>query len=299
MSVDRPDGGQLIFVDELTRFAYQSADQRVIRVAERVAAPLRVSVRGRRGVGCSTVARALELAGVAVAETDVDLQVYVVAEVVKPEDAGVGAALAVLNKADLAGFAADGSLAPVEARFSELVGAPILPMSGLLALAALDGVDGGWGALAAGVAVEASVVRQLRQPLGPFGIALALAALRQGADPAQVLRRASGIDAVVDGIARAGAPVRYRRVLDAVVELEALAVADGAVAAFLASDDAVVARMDAALEVTRADGLEPGPDAPLSRAVHWQRRAPSSDLHRACGADIVRGSLRLWSRGLR
>ncbi|MCV6971136.1 hypothetical protein H7I00_16355, partial [Mycobacterium bohemicum] len=36
----------------------------------------------------------------------------------------------------------------------------------------------------------------------------------------------------------------------------------------------------------------------LPRALRWQRygRAAVSDLHRACGADIARGSLRLWSR---
>ena len=38
--------------------------------------------------------------------------------------------------------------------------------------------------------------------------------------------------------------------------------------------------------------------AHLPRAVRWQRysRASMSELHRTCGADIARGSLRLWSR---
>jgi hypothetical protein len=38
--------------------------------------------------------------------------------------------------------------------------------------------------------------------------------------------------------------------------------------------------------------------AHLRRAVHWQRyrRGPVAATHRACGADIVRGSLRLWTK---
>ena len=63
--------------------------------------------------------------------------------------------------------------------------------------------------------------------------------------------------------------------------------------------------MAAAVDLAEAAGLEVGrvdrdhdPAAHLSRAVHWQRytRGPVSDLHRACGADIARGSLRLWSQ---
>ena len=87
--------GTQIFVDELARFAAGHADARVTAIAERVAAPLRVAVRGRRGVGRSTVARALDRAGIASGITvqpgghrrqDVDVVVYVTAEVVKPED---------------------------------------------------------------------------------------------------------------------------------------------------------------------------------------------------------------------
>jgi hypothetical protein len=64
--------------------------------------------------------------------------------------------------------------------------------------------------------------------------------------------------------------------------------------------------MAAAVDVAEAAGLEVGPvfadrDDPaahLPRAARWQRysRGPVSDLHRACGADIARGSLRLWSQ---
>lgn len=89
--------GHQIFVDELARFATSSADQRVVAIAQRAAEPLRVAVRGRPGVGCRTVARALQGAGSSsgmtvtpqarAADSDVDLVVYVTVEVVKPEDA--------------------------------------------------------------------------------------------------------------------------------------------------------------------------------------------------------------------
>jgi hypothetical protein len=327
-----------IFVDELTRFARQTADQRVMAVAERGAAPLRVVVRGRRGVGCSTVARALERAGgpsglTVVPPGAADLQVYVVAEVVKPEDsaalrAGGTPALAVLNKADLTGFAGDGPMVAAGARcarFTEMISSPMLAMSGLLAVAALDDLDvwaelhdlathpdglacldGSFdGFLTAQLPVPVVARRRLLQVLDLFGIAVAVAALRGGCGPAQLralLRRVSGIDAVIEALIATGAPVRYRRVLDAVAELEALAASDVGVGeqigAFLSRDDTVVARMTAAMDAAQACGLDPGPTAPLPRAVHWQRysRASVGDLHRACGTDIARGSLRLWSR---
>ena len=71
-----------------------------------------------------------------------------------------------------------------------------------------------------------------------------------------------------------------------------------------AGDAEVIARMRTAVRVMRAAGVEaPEVDenadasAHLRRAVLWQRyrSGPVSDLHRACGADIVRGSLRLWA----
>ena len=289
------------------RFAQQTADQRIVAVAERVAAPLRVAVRGRRGVGRDTVARALGR-WFTVVETGADLEVLVIAEVVKPEDSASGAQLVVLNKADLTEFGGDGPIAAAGARcreFSELLGVPVLPMSALLALAAFD--DPGatrWAALRALAAepVPVAMPRELLTGVDLFGIALAVAALRRGGGPAQVRamgRCVSGVDEVVDRLVAAGAPARYRRALDAVTELEALAVGDPAIDAFLNSDDTVIARMTLALAVAQACGLEPGPGEPLPRARHWQRysRSAPSGLHRACGADIARGALRLWSAG--
>src|SRR5882757_7113381 len=157
--------GNQIFVDELARFAAGAADPRVTAIAQRAAAPLRVAVHGRRGVGCSTVARALGLQSgfrsglVVTPAAAADLDVYVIAEVVKPEDAQAIAAarrpvLVVLNKADLGGGLSDGG--PIAAattrcaHFSALLQAPVEPMVGLLAVAALDEPGGGlWAALRA------------------------------------------------------------------------------------------------------------------------------------------------------
>ncbi|MEY8018503.1 hypothetical protein [Mycobacterium servetii] len=352
--------GHRMFVDELTRFAAGHADPRVTAIAERTAEPLRVVVRGRRGAGRSTVARALQAAGERAATgpatfsetpaarpvgSGAELIVHVVAEVIKPEDADAIAAarqpvLAVLSKADLVGSLSgrtgDGPTAAARARCADLAalaGVPVEPMIGLLAVAALDGLDDGlWAALrvladgpghadlfdqscdgflAADVAVPADVRLRLLDALGLFGAALAVAALRQGRTEAQIrvlLRRMSRVDAVLGGLSAVGAEVRYRRVLDAVAELEALAVGDERISGFLTRDNTVVARMAAAVDVAEAAGLEVGPvsaegadadaAAHLPRAVRWQRYSlgPVSDLHRACGADIARGSLRLWSR---
>jgi hypothetical protein len=347
--------GHRIFVDELARFAAGRADPRVTAVAERAAAPLRVVVRGRRGVGCSTVVRALDRAGIASgisattgATDDADILVYVTAEVIKPEDSEAIAAathpvVVALNKADLAGSlsgrAGAGPIAAARKRCADLaalVGLPVEPTSGLLALAALDGLDDVlWAALRALAAdpggatclddsfagflasanpAPTDVRLRLLDTLDLFGTALAIAAARRGRTPAQVralLRRISGVDAVLNQISAVGAEVRYRRVLRAVAELEALAVSagstGGAISGFLSRDDTVVARMAAAVDLAEAAGLDPGSDVPdagddhLPRAVRWQRYGlgrlgPVSDLHRACAADIARGSLRLWSR---
>jgi hypothetical protein len=68
---------------------------------------------------------------------------------------------------------------------------------------------------------------------------------------------------------------------------------------FLAADATVAAQSSAALDVLGAAGwavvgLEEG----LEPAVHWTRyaRGPLDALHRACAADVVRGSLRLLDR---
>src|ERR1700722_12656473 len=325
--------GHQIFGHERKRFAASHADARVTAIAERAAAPLRVAVRGRRGVGRGTVARALDRAGTAsgitltpsacAGDTDVDLVVYVTTEVVKPEDAEAIAAarqplLAVLNKADLAGSLSgrtgDGPIAAARTRcleLSELVGVPLEPMIGLLAVAALGGLDdAAWpalqvlaahpsgaesldgsfdGLLAAKNPVPNDARLRLLDALDLFGTALAIAAVRQGRTQAQVralLRRVS--------------------LLDAVAELEALAVSRNEIAeritGFLCHDDTVVARMAAAVDLAEAAGLDVGrcdePAEHLPRAARWQRysRGSVSDLHRACGVDIARGSLRLWSR---
>ncbi|MFW3115684.1 hypothetical protein MHAE_18137 [Mycobacterium haemophilum DSM 44634] len=376
---DVTERGHQIFVDELARFAARTADSRVTAIAERAAAPVHVAVRGRRGVGCRTVARALDrvgsTSGLAVTpRTDAaDLDVYLIAEVLKPEDREAIAAarhliVVVLNKADLVGFAGDGPIAAARSRcaqFSELVGVPVQPMIGLLAVAALDDRpgecldEGLWAALrmlaadpggyaclagsvdgflAANSPVPTADRRRLLDTLDLFGTALAVAALRKGGTARQVralLRRVSGVDAVVDKVAAVGAEVRYRRVLQAVAELEAFAVCDDRlgerICEFLSRDDTVVARMASAIDLAQASGLAAGlkldgvdplrtapphsrsplkldgvdpaddPAAHLSRAVRWQRYSvgslgPVSELHRSCGADIVRGSLRLWSQ---
>ena len=214
-----------------------------------------------------------------------------------------------------------------------LAGVEMLPMSGLLAVAALDDLDamcaaalrelaahpGGLacldgsfdGFLAAQLPVPVAARRRLLEVLDLFGIAVGVAALRQGGGPAQlraVLRRISGVDAVIDRLVAAGAQVRYRRMLRRRLRtggpgrfagrFGGRSGSGGQIRAFLSSDDTVVARMAAATEAARACGLEPGPTAPLPRAAHWQRyrRTAASGLHRACAADIARGSLRLWSR---
>jgi hypothetical protein len=109
--------------------------------------------------------------------------------------------------------------------------------------------------------------------------------------------------------------------------LEALAVTDKGIekqiTEFLSRDDTVFARMAAAMDVADAAGLDldvlgdrnvladrDDSAAHLQRATRWQRFSlqglqglqglrncgPVSDLHRACGADIARASLRLWSQ---
>ncbi|WP_343601938.1 hypothetical protein [Mycobacterium sp.] len=323
-----------IFADELARCAGDCDDARWAAIARRLTAPVRVAVAGRRGVGRGTVARALAAAGVASASAPdgADMQVYVLAEVVKPEDrAAIAAArhpvLAVLTKADLIGGPA-GAVATHGARIAALAGVPTEPMAGLLAVAALDDTvldDTVWAALR-GLAARAADLscperfvganhpvpgeqrRRLLDTLDLFGVTVATAAIRRGMSPERtraLLRFLSRVDAVVDKISVCAAPVRYQRVRDAAVELEALAVTDRRAGDFLRSDEAVIARMRAALDVAQAAGLDTGPgDSPaahLRRAAAWQQRrdAPVAGVPRACGADIVRGSLRCWSKAMR
>jgi hypothetical protein len=289
-----------------------------------------VAVSGRRGVGRSTVAHALARAGdlrgtitLTSKPARADVDVYVVADVVKPEDRDAIAAtarpvLAVLNKADLIATTEPGrhphgpTVAARNrcARLSARTGMPVEPLVGLLAVAVLDNLvdDTMWAALqalAAQRSVPIQLPRRLLDTLDVFGVAQAMAAIRRGASRAEtgaLLRGLSCVDEVVDKITVLGAQVHYQRVLDAAAELETLAVTDRRVAEFLSRDETVVARMMAAVDVVEAVGLNVDrcdtAAAHLRRAVHWHRYrcGPVAGMHRACGADIVRGSLRLWAK---
>lgn len=306
------------------------ANSRCTAIADRLGAPLRVAVSGRRGVGRRTVAHALaraaEMSGTfTVTSAEADMDVYVIAEVVKPEDCDAIAAagrpvVAVLNKADLIagtqpGRHPHGPTSAARTRCAELsprIGLPIEPVVGLLAVAVLDDVldDTLWTALRVlagrpgGHPVAAELRQRLLDALDRFGVEQAVAAIRRGATRDQtraVLRHLSCIDDVVGKIGSVGAQVRYRRILDAAAELETLAVTDPRVGEFLSGDDTVVARMADAVDVVEAAGMKvdrcDSAAAYLRRAKDWQRYGggPVAGLHRGCAADIVRGSLRLWS----
>jgi hypothetical protein len=322
--------GHQIFTNELTRFAARAGDSRITALIDEVGRPLTVAVRGRDGVGRGTVATALAGAGIALVREDraADVDVVVVAEALKPEDRsmlGGGPTLAVLNKADLAGFgAAGGPIAVANRRAADihsLTGVPTVPMVGLLAVATLDDelsaalrvlnaepadLTSTDGFVSAEHSLPRTVRSRLLDTLDLFGIAHGVLALRQGTDAAalpSVLRRLSQIDRVTAQIAVAGAEVRYRRVRSALVQLRALAARGRpALADFLSGDDAVLAVMAAAVDVVQAAGLTVDEDdnqsAHLQRAQHWHRysQGPVNHIHRNCGADICRGSLRLLRR---
>lgn len=317
--------GRQIFADELTRFADRDGDARLAEIVARVTAPLTVGVRGRRGVGVSTVEDALAGAGLEIAESG-DVTVVVIAEVLKPEDEALLAALnragrptlVVLNKADLAGSGPGGPIATARhrsRRLQELAGVPVTPMIALLSRSVLpEPLVDALRLLAAEPAdltsvdafvsvphrVDGPVRAELLNRLDRFGIAHTTLALSRGATAEslpKLLRRLSGVDRVVADIDTAAASVRYQRVRWALAELRA--VGGPAVGRFLAADETVIALMAAAVDVVQADGLtvDPGAgrDAHLCRARHWRRYrdGPVNALHRSCGDDIVRGSLRL------
>ncbi|MBU9762400.1 hypothetical protein FR943_00820 [Mycobacterium sp. TNTM28] len=302
------------------------------QIAARLSAPLSVEVHGRRGVGVGTVAAALDAAGVETAACG-DVAVVVIAEVLKPEDEALLAELeragrpvvVVLNKADLAGSGPGGPVATAHRRarrLQELAGVPVVPMIALLAVPAVAALPAPLvSALQLLVAEPAdltsadafvtgshrlsvSVRTDLLERLDRFGIAHATLALSRGADvealPA-LWRRLSGLDGVQAAIEAAAAPVRYRRLRRALAELRA--VGGSAVGRFLAADGTVIAVMAAAVEVVQAAGLavDPGTgrQAHLCRARQWRRYrdGPVNALHRSCGNDIVRGSLRLAAAG--
>ena len=292
------------------------------RLADDLGAPLRVVVCGRSGSGRDTVRRALRGAGAVVADPDefADVAVYVFAETLTPEDraalaAGRRPSVAVLNKADLSCFRGNGPMAAAAERCSELerrTGVPTRPLAALLAVAAAQPAVLDQSLLDAlrVVTIEPArltpeIGRRLLAELDLFGIATAVAAVGRGADRAalvSLLREVSGVQAVLAAIDRAGAPIRYRRLIQALAQLAELAVGPGGagVAQFLAADAVVLARMAAAVDVIAAPETAAGPtggrSAQLRRAIHWQRyaRGPVSGLHRACGIDIARGALRLW-----
>lgn len=323
--------GHHIFADALTRFAEQNGNPRLTPIIRRVSAPLRVAVCGRDGVGRGTVTTALASAGVAVTpdESAADLHLVVIAEALKPEDRAMltvdRPTVAVLNKADLTGFGAAGPLTAAHRRAAEyraLTGVPTVPMVALLATVDLDGeliaalhalvrqpadLTSTDGFVQSPHPLSHEVRRRLLDTLDRFGIAHAVVAIADGYDAAAVekqLRRLSQTDRVVARIDAAGAQIRYRRVRRAVTELHTLAVqsGDSRLTEFLATDATVLAVMTAAVDVVEAAGasVDTGDDAAshLRRAVHWRRysRGPVNALHRSCGADISRGSLRLLRR---
>ena len=292
------------------------------RLTVEVSAPLRVGVTGRPGAGLDTVRRALRGAGTVLADSGqpADVDIYVFVETLTPDDAALLAGadrptVAVMNKADLTCFRGEGPLVVATARCRELqrrTGVPTLPLAALLAVAALRVTAGerslmdALRTLGADPSRLAPDMRQrLLAELDLFGTAIAAEAVGRGADApalAALLHGASGISAVLDEIDRAGAPIRYRRLIGALARLAGLAVGSrgAGVAGFLVGDAVVLARMAAALEVVGAPATTADPvggrATHLRRAIHWRRYAqgPVSALHRGCGTDISRGALRLW-----
>ncbi|WP_326548496.1 hypothetical protein QGN32_10495 [Mycolicibacterium sp. ND9-15] len=322
---------QQIFVEALRQVEQESRDARVTPIIRRLTAPIRVAVRGRDGVGRATVAAALTAARVSVSPGPAaDIDVLVIAEALKPEDraliGGSGRpAVVVLNKADLTGFGAGGPVALAHqraARCRGLTGLPTVPMIALLAdVVMTDDLLGALHILRTQPADLTStdafteaphpLPRELRERLlgvlDRFGIAHAVLALDRGvsADSLQNhLRQLSRLDRVVEHIHAAGAPLRYQRLRVAVRQLRALAAQsnESRLTDLLVTDDSVLAMMTAAVDVVEAAGVtvdrDDGPAAHLGRAVHWQRygSGPVDRLHRACAADISRGSLRLLER---
>jgi hypothetical protein len=293
---------------------------------------LQVAIRGRAGVGRTTVTAALAAAGVVVTTGAADLDVVVLAEALKPEDhALVGPdrpTVLVLNKADLTGFGGGGPLAAAHrlaAQYRALTGVPTVPMVGLLAVAELDqelvaalrtlvhqpaDLTSTDAFVACPHPLPGEVRRRLLDTLDRFGVAHAVLALGSEAQAARAdalaahLRRLSLVDRVVAHLDAAGAPIRYRRVQTAITELRILTarLTDARLAEFLTDDAIALAAMSAAVDVVESAGVPvdrgDDPAAHLRRAVHWARygRGPVNALHRSCAADISRGSLRLLGR---
>ena len=309
------------------RFAEDSNNPLLSQITASISAPMQIAVLGRDGAGRNTVGVALTTSGLAVVADAAcaDVHVLVIAETLKPEDRALLAAadrpiVAVLNKADLTGLDGGGPLARADRHAAECrarTGVPTVPMVAPLAAAHLD--DELMWALRVLISepadltstdafvgtahsVPAELRRRLLATLDRFGIARAVLALAEGADDATVsaeLRRASQVDRVVAHIEGAAAPLRYRRLQAAITELRYLAIQSDDIADFLSTDATVIAVMAAAVDVVEAAGIrvDRGDDsaAHLRRAIRWRHysRGPVTKLHRTCGADISRGSLRL------
>lgn len=242
-------------------------------------------MHGRPGVGRRTIETALRRRGVHVVAGASDVRVLVVAEVVKPEDVGDDATVVVQTKADLTeatcGIRVIGLLALVDRLADDEVDALRVLVRHPADMGSVDGFA------SCAHPLDGDVRRRLLERLDRFGIAHAVLALADGASPAAVaarLRELSNIDAVLTALRAVAAPVRYRSVEKC---------------CGTSSHDDVMARMTAAVDVVEAAGatVDRGdlPQDHRRRALQWTRyaRGPVTELHRACAADIVRGSLRL------
>jgi hypothetical protein len=306
-----PVDGRRPFVTELKRFAETVPTANVSPLIRQILDPIRVAVSGRPGVGRSTVEQALRGRGVqVVAGASAELRVLVIAEALKPEDQAALASselptVIVLTKADVS--------APATA-------ATVVPMIGLLATVTnlddelvaalrsfvdeppdLSSVD---AFIQAVHPVDRDMRTRLLDRLDRFGIANAVRALAAGAEPTAVvelLQQLSNVDDVLARLHAVAAPVRYRRVQWALGELRAVAARtdDERLWQLLGADATTTALMAAAVDVLEAAGWAVAgaeeADMPARRAVQWNRyaRGPVNALHRACAADVVRGSLRL------
>ena len=321
--------GPRSFAAELTRFAEVVPCAHLAPLAASMRRPLRVAVVGRRGVGRGTVQAALRARSVCVvaAASVADVRVVVIAEALKPEDEALlvsaSPRLVVLTKADVIGSDSGGPLAAATryaAQVSAATGAPVVVMIGLLAmvtgldddlldaLRTLEAVPADLGSVDAFVRVDHPLGRDVRSRLldrlDRFGVAHAVLALSDGAQPATVVQRLqqlSNVDGVLAGLRGVAAPIGYRRIQRVLTELRCLHTrfGDDRLLQLLQSDAIAMAVMTAAVDVVEADGMivDRGdePDAHARRAVQWSRyaRGPVGVLHRTCAADITRGSLRL------
>jgi hypothetical protein len=328
---ERVDGLQA-FAALVEEFAGTSPDLRLTQLIARLRRPVRVAVQGRSGVGRGTVSTVLRRRGVPIApDADhADVRVLVIADGLKPEDRVTPVTdpptLIVLNKADLAGSARGGAVGNAQRRAAEvraLTGAPTVPLVGLLAEAAGATLDDEMvGALrtmvtepadltsvdaftAADHPVGRDVRERLLARLDRFGIAHAVVALARGTPPADLpalFDDVSNVAAVTAALRSVEAPIRYRRLRSARIEITSLAMQFGnrRLDALMSSDAVALTAMTVAVDVVETDGVavDAGDDAGahLARARQWRRygSGPVNALHRDCSADIVRGSLRLF-----